>query len=117
MEVDSEYFAGLWVNSFESCPDWAPPPDTAAADSYLGSGYFSTWCADVTRRRLAAAAEDPRYGFGETILTFWPWPNSNFRGHNNATQVIGVDDDGDGRKDRDETVALPILRFLGLWRA
>ncbi len=114
LEVDAEYFAEVWVNSFESCPDWAPPPDAAAADSYLGSGYFSTWCADVARRGLEAAAEDPRYGFGETILTFWPWPNSNFRGHNGATQVIGVDDNGDGRKDRDETIALPILRFLGL---
>jgi hypothetical protein len=114
LEVDPEFYSRLWVNSFESCPDWAPPPDSAAADSYLGSGYFSTWCADVTRRRLSAAAEDARYGFGETILTFWPWPNSNFRGHNNATQVIGVDDDGDGRKDREEVLALPILRFLGL---
>ncbi|MBI2478210.1 MAG: hypothetical protein HYV60_06090 [Planctomycetia bacterium] len=114
LEVDANYFADLWVNSFESCPNWAPPPDTAAADSYLGNGYFSTWCADVTRRLLTAADGDPRYGFGETILTFWPWPNSNFRGHNNATQVIGVDDDSDGRRDRDETMALPILRFLGL---
>ncbi len=114
LEVDPEYYAELWVSSFESCPDWAPPPDSAAADCYLGSGYFSAWCADVARRRLAAAAVDPRYGFGETILTFWPWPNSNFRGHNNATQVIGVDQDGDGRKDRDETLALPILNFLGL---
>ncbi len=102
------------VNSFESCPDWAPPPDVAAADSYLGNGYFSTWCADIARRQLAAAAEDGRYGFGETILTFWPWPNSNFGGQNNATQVIAVDDDGDGKKDRDETMALPILHFLGL---
>jgi len=114
LEIDAEYFADLWVDSFESCPNWAPPPDVAAADSYLGNGYFSTWCADVARRRLMAAAQDARYGFGETILTFWPWPNSNFRGHNNATQVIAVDEDGDGNKDRDETVALPILHFLGL---
>ena len=57
LEVDAEYFANVWVNCFESCPDWAPPPDVAAADSYLGNGYFSSWCADVTRRRLAAAAE------------------------------------------------------------
>ena len=114
LEVDADYFAHLWVSSFESCPNWAPPPDVAAADSYLGNGYFPTWCADVARRRLATAAEDARYGSGETLLTFWPWPNSNFRGHNNATQVINVDDNGDGQKDRDESVALPILRFLGL---
>ena len=28
--------------------------------------------------------------------------------------MIAVDDNGDGRKDRDETVAMPILNFLGL---
>ena len=114
LEIDSEYYADLWVNSYESCPDWAPPPDLAAADSYLGNGYFPTWCADVIRRQLSKAAEDARFAFGETILTFWPWPNSNFRGHNNATRVIAVDEDGDGRTDRSETVAMPILNFLGL---
>ena len=114
LEVDPDYFADVWINSFESCPNWAPPPDLAAADSYLGNGYFSTWCADVARRQLEATVKDARYGFGETILTFWPWPNSNFGGHNNATQVIAVDDNGDGEKDRDEIMALPILHFLGL---
>jgi len=114
LEIDAEFFADLWVNSFESCPNWAPPPDVAAADSYLGNGYFSTWCADVIRRQLAAAAMDARYGFGETILTFWPWPNGNFRGHNDAGQVIAVDDNGDGQKDREVAVALPVLHFLGL---
>jgi hypothetical protein len=114
LEIDAEYFARLWVNSFESCPGWAPPPDPAAADSYLGNGYFPTWCADVARRQLSKAAQDPRFAYGETILTFWPWPNSNFGGHDNDTRVIAVDEDGDGRKDRDETVAMPILNFLGL---
>jgi len=114
LEIDPAYYADLWVNSYESCPDWAPPPDVAAADSYLGNGYFPTWCADVIRRQLAKASEDARYAFGETILTFWPWPNSNFRGHNNATRVIAVDEDGDGKTDRSETVAMPILNFLGL---
>ncbi len=114
LETDADYYADLWVNCFESCPDWAPPPDVAAADSYLGNGYFPTWCADVARRQLAQAGKDPRFGYGESIITFWPWPNSNFGGHNNATRVIAVDDNGDGRKDRDETVAMPILNFLGL---
>ena len=114
LEIDAEYYARLWVNSFESCPGWAPPPDVAAADSYLGNGYFPTWCADVARRQLSKAALDPRFAFGESILTFWPWPNSNFGGHDNDTRVIAVDEDGDGRKDRDETVAMPILNFLGL---
>lgn len=114
LEIDPEYYTDLWVNSYESCPDWAPPPDVAAADSYLGNGYFPTWCADVIRRQLAKASDDARHAFGETILTFWPWPNSNFRGHNNATRVIAVDEDGDGKTDRSETVAMPILNFLGL---
>ena len=29
---DEEYYADLWVNSHESCPDWSPPADVAAAD-------------------------------------------------------------------------------------
>jgi hypothetical protein len=114
LEIDADYYANLWVNSFESCPGWSPPPDVAAADSYLGNGYFPTWCADVARRQLRQAARDKRYAFGETILTFWPWPNSNFRGHNACTRVIAVDEDGDGSADRHETVAMPILNFLGL---
>jgi hypothetical protein len=114
LDTDAEYYADLWINSFEACPDWAPPPDAAAADSYLGNGYFPTWCADVARRLLAQAAEDQRYAFGESLVTFWPWPNQNFGGQNNATRVLAVDDDGDGRTDRHETVAMPILNFLGL---
>ncbi len=114
LETDAEYYADLWVNSFETCPGWAPPPDVAAADSYLGNGYFPTWCADVVRRQLAQAASDARYAFGETILTFWPWPNQNFGGQNAVTRVIAVDEDGDGSKDREETAAMPILNFLEL---
>ena len=114
LEIDPEFYRDLWVNSFEACPDWAPPPDVAAADSYLGNGYFPTWCADVARRLLAQAATDPRYAFGESILTFWPWPNQNFGGHNAATRMIAVDETGDGRADRHQAVAMPILHFLGL---
>ena len=114
LEIDPEFYEQLWVNSFEACPDWAPPPDRAAADSYLGNGYFPTWCADVARRLLAQAAADPRYGFGESILTFWPWPNQNFGGHNAATRTIAVDETGDGQADRHQAVAMPILHFLGL---
>jgi hypothetical protein len=114
LEIDEDYYADLWVNSFESCPGWAPPPDVAAADSYLGNGYFPSWCADVIWRQLLKATQDKRYAFGETILTFWPWPNSNFRGHNNVTRVISVDQDGDGRTDRRETMPMPIMNFLDL---
>lgn len=113
LEIDPEAYAELRIHSHESCPDWNPPPDPAAADSYLGNGYFPTWCADVSRRLLAQAALDPRYAAGETLITFWPWPNSNFEGANAATRTIQVDDDGDGRADRTVTVAMPILHFLG----
>lgn len=114
LEIDPEYYARLWVNSHETCPDWAPPPDPAAADSYLGNGYFPTWCADVARRQLQRAEEDPRFAFGETILTFWPWPNSNFGGANACTRVIRVDDDGDGLEDRTVTITMPIFHFIDL---
>jgi hypothetical protein len=114
LDVDADYYADLRINSHESCPAWAPPPDVAAADSYLGNGYFPTWCADVIRRQLAKAVQDPRFAYGESIITFWPWPNANFGGHNNATRVIAIDEDGDGRKDREDTIAMPILHFLAL---
>ena len=74
LEIDPVYYRTLWVNSHEACPDWMPPPDEAATDSYLGNGYFATWCVDVAHRQLEQAARDPRYGYGETILTVWPPP-------------------------------------------
>ena len=117
LDIDPEYYAPLAIHSHESCPDWAPPPDPAAADSYLGNGYFETWCADVARRQLTQASEDPRYAIGETILTLWPWPNENFDGANACTRAIHVDDDGDGVADRTLTIPMPILHFLGLMNA
>jgi len=114
LEIDAEYYGNLWINSHESCPNWAPPPDVAANDSYLGNGYFPTWCADVERRQLLQAGQDSRYGFGETILTFWPWPNGNFSGLDDATQVLSVDSNGDDHEDYRVTVASPIMPFLGL---
>ncbi|HID24836.1 MAG TPA: hypothetical protein EYP14_20885, partial [Planctomycetaceae bacterium] len=114
LDLDAAYYRDLAINSHESCPSWAPPPDPAAADSYLGNGYFPTWCADIVRRQLQQAAVDRRYGFGETILTFWPGPSTNFAGLNACTRLIDVDDNGDGRTDRTVCVAGPILHFLGL---
>jgi hypothetical protein len=111
LEVDAAYYARLWVNSHESCPAWASPPDPAYGDSYLGNGYFPTWCADVARRLLQRAAKDARYGFGESILTFWTWPNANFGGGNDCVRALHVDDGG---TDRTVTVPMPILHFLGL---
>ena len=113
LEIDADYYRALWVNSHEACPDWMPPPDLAAADSYLGNGYFPTWCLDVAHRQLIQAARDPRYAYGETILTVWP-PPTNFAGVNAVSRVIHVDDDGDGRGDRTVTVPMPIFHVLGL---
>jgi hypothetical protein len=113
LAIDSEYYRTLWVNSHEACPDWMPPPDQAAADAYLGNGYFGTWCADVVYRQLLQAAGDSRFAFGETILTVWP-PPPNFAGINAVTRVIHIDDDGDGRGDRTVTVPMPIFHLLGL---
>jgi hypothetical protein len=90
-----------------------PPPDEAAADAYLGNGYFPSWCADVVHRQLLRAAGDPRYAYGETILTVWP-PPANFAGLNAITRVIHCDDDGDRRADRTVTIPMPIFHALGL---
>jgi hypothetical protein len=114
LEIDPQFYAELWVNSHESCPDWSGPADPAWGDSYLGNGYFPTWCADVARRQLAQADKDARYGFGDSILTFWPWPNPAFGGGNDCVRLVPVDDNGDGRADRSVTIAMPILHFLGL---
>jgi hypothetical protein len=111
--IDDEYYRSLWVNSHESCPDWLPPPDQAAADAYLGNGYFATWCADVVHRQLLHAVRDPRYAYGETILTVWP-PPDNFPGINAITRVVHCDDNGDGRSDRTVTIPMPIFHALGL---
>jgi len=114
LDIDPEYYADLWVNSHEACPGWDMPPDPAFGDSYLGNGYFPTWCADVMRRQLHKAVDDARFSFGESILTFWPWPNPDFGGGNACTRVFQVDDDGDGLPDRSSTIAMPILHFLAL---
>lgn len=115
LEVDSNYYADLWINSGESCPGWSPPPDTAAAESYMANGFWPTWSADFARRLLAQAAEDKRYAFGESLISVWPWPNRNFeRNLDSETRLIAVDDNGDGRKDRDQIIAEPILYFVGL---
>ena len=114
LRIDADYYRDLWVNSFEAITSWAPPPDPAAADSFLGNGYFASWCADVERRLLERASRDARYGFGETILTFWPSPNRNFRGGNAFSQIIDVDDDGDWLADRSVTIPLPVFHMMTL---
>lgn len=113
LEMDEEYYRDLWVNSHESCPDWSPPPDEAAAETYLGNGYFPSWCVDVVARQLARAAADPRFAYGETLLTVWP-PVQNFVALNTVTRILDCDDDGDGRADRKVTVPAPIFHALGM---
>ncbi len=113
LEIDPAYYARLWINSHESCPDWMPPPDQAAGDAYRGDGYFVGWTADVVRRLLARASTDPRYAYGETILTVWP-PPANFAGLNAVTRTLRIDSDSDGRPDRSQTVPMPIFHMMTL---
>ena len=93
-------------------PDWAPPPDRAARDSFLGDGYFSTWCADVSWRLLSQASADARYAYGESIITRWQFPLGNFSGLNEVIEMINVKD-ADG-KTTTVPFAMPIFHFLTL---
>jgi hypothetical protein len=113
LKIDADYFAKLWVNSHEACPEWNMPPDQAAADSYLGNGYFPTWCVDVAARQLDQAAKDSRYAFGETLLTVWP-PPADLAGVNGITRILNCDDDGDGLADRTVTIPYPAFHATNL---
>jgi hypothetical protein len=113
LEIDADFYARLWVNSHEACPEWNLPPDQAASDSYLGNGYFASWCMDVAGRQLHQAALDPRYSFGETLLTVWP-PSQNLGGANAISRILSVDDNDDGRGDRKLTIPYPEFHVLTL---
>jgi hypothetical protein len=67
----------------------------------------------VVRRQLQQASRDPRYGYGETVLTVWP-PPEGFAGINALTRILSVDDNGDGRKDRRVTIPMPVFHALNL---
>ncbi|HEX4792193.1 MAG TPA: hypothetical protein VH370_00285 [Humisphaera sp.] len=110
LEIDADFYAKLWVDSHESCPDWMPPPDEAAGDTYLGDGYFETWCADVAYRQLLKAATDSRYAYGQTIPTVWP-PPMNFAALNAVTQIVNY---SDGNETAQRTVPMPIFHALNL---
>ncbi len=113
LSIDPVYYKNLWANSHESCPNWAPPPDEAAGDSYMGNGYFPSWCADVIGRQLRQAAADPRYAFGETILTTWG-PIGGLGGLDSVTRYINCDDHGNGHKDRTVTLPMQVFNVLNL---
>ncbi|MGC8642945.1 MAG: GH39 family glycosyl hydrolase, partial [Isosphaeraceae bacterium] len=112
LRIDPDFYRGLSVNSHESCPDWMPPSDLAAADSYLGNGYFPTWCVDVCARQLRQATRDPRYASGETILTVWP-PVTNFTGLNAVTRVLHHEPERPGGPTT-TTVPAPVFHVLTL---
>ncbi len=99
LETDAEYFRDLWIVSHECCPSWRPPQDQAAAERYLGNGYYVSWCLDLAQRMLLQAAKDGRYGFGEYALTIWP-PPVGFAGVNTLYRRMPVDEDGDHKPDR-----------------
>jgi hypothetical protein len=111
LEIDPEYYKMLWVDSHEACPDWMPPCDEAAGDVYRGDGYFVTWCADVVHRLLLRAAADPRFAYGETILTVWP-PPDNFAALNALTTVVHYRDRN--APEQAVTLPMPIFHVLGL---
>jgi hypothetical protein len=128
LEADAEFYREVWIDSHESCPNWSPPPDEAAADSYLGNGYFPTWCLDVVHGLVEKAAADPRYAYGESVITIWP-PPLGFAGAGTLARRLPVDDDRpfgggsaishrwDGLLDEDDptvTVPTPIFHALGL---
>jgi hypothetical protein len=113
LAADADYYRDLWIDSHESCPNWSPPPDEGAADSYLGNGYFPSWCLDVAQRQIAKAAEDPRYAFGESIITIWP-PPQGLAGTNTLARRLPIDRNGDGLSDDSTTIASPIFHALTL---
>jgi hypothetical protein len=113
LAVDADFFRELWIDSHESCPSWSPPPDEGAADSYLGNGYFPSWCLDVAQRQLRQAATDERYAFGESVVTIWP-PPEGVAGVNTLARRLSIDNNGDGLSDASTTVASPIFHALTL---
>ena len=113
LTVNPAYFEKLWISSHESTPNWMPSIDPAWIDVYLGDGYYPAWCADYVWRLLREGARDARYAMGDTILTYWPWPGG-FGPSISATQTVKVDDDGDGKADREPTLPTPIYNFLNL---
>jgi hypothetical protein len=66
---------------------------------------------DVVHHQLLQAAADPRFAYGETILTVWP-PPDNFAALNAVTRVIHYRA-ADGAQ-RTATVPMPIFHALSL---
>ncbi|HQZ65304.1 MAG TPA: hypothetical protein PLY87_09520 [Planctomycetaceae bacterium] len=114
LDLDPEYYRDLCVTTFETAPNWGFPPEPAPHNSLLGNGYFSTWCAEVSQRQMRQASEDPRYARTDHTITRWMFPIGNFSGLNEVVQVLSVDDNGDGIRDRDVSVPMPVFHFATL---
>lgn len=114
LSIDPEYYADLYANTFEACLTWSSSPDKAVPVSFMNNGYFSGWCADVTARLLRKASEDPRFAYGDSVVTTWYEPTMNLSGLNGISRAFDVDDDGDGSKDRRVTVPEQVFHFLTL---
>jgi hypothetical protein len=116
LAIDPEYYKNLWTCSHETCPDWLPSPDLSYNDMYLGNGYYPAWCADYVWRQLRQGAKDPRYAMGNTVMSYFPWPNQGFPFGltSGPTQIVKVDDNGDGQPDRQATLRTPIYHFFNV---
>jgi len=112
LDMDPDHFANLAMCSFAAAPAWSVQRDYAAKDSFLGNGFYASWCADIMRRRLWQAQEDPRFNRGDTILQGWPWPVGNFDGYAEVARNILVDSNGDGTQDYSVVVNNQICHFV-----
>ena len=113
LAIDPEYYRDLWVNSHESCPDWMPPPTwprpTATWATVTSRPGASTSWPGSSARRL----RDPRFAFGETLLTVWP-PRDEFLGMNAVTRILHPTPTAPGGATSTTTMPSPIFHVLGM---
>ena len=113
LEIDPDYYRALWVNSHESCPDWMPPPDEAAADTLPGQRLFP----ELVRRRGPSPAPPGRC---RSALRLWRDDPDRlaaarqFRGAQRRDADRPLPRRRDGQADRTATVPMPIFHVLGL---
>lgn len=110
LETDPEYYHDLWINNFESMPDWANffP---GIEEWTWGNGYLPSWTADYFSRLLHKAAEDPRYSYGVSTFTLWPQAANINDSINDIAAIVKV---RDGRTISEEVVAEPIFHYVNL---
>ena len=92
LALDATTYANLSVDSFESAPNWAYPPDPAATAANAGDGFHPSWTMDFVARLLAKGKLDARYTKTDTALTLWGFPDGALSGGIQAfTSRIGED--------------------------